>query len=117
MVDPVRSGRSQVAGEIGDAHQLEVVVAGESMEAGEPGHRAVVVDDLAENARRRTTGEAGEALAYRFGLIGASDTHDARPGNGFKEFGRIENTEALARHPLTQRFLEIIEDYVADNYS
>jgi len=48
---------------------------------------------------------SGEERAYRFGLIGASDTHDSRPGNGFKEFGRLENTEALYRHPLTQRFM------------
>jgi Protein of unknown function (DUF3604) len=45
----------------------------------------------------RAEGEEGGELAYRFGLIGASDTHDARGGNGFKEFGRLENTEALSR--------------------
>ncbi len=36
----------------------------------------------------------GEPARFRFGLIGSSDTHDARGGNGFKEIGRIENTEA-----------------------
>lgn len=41
--------------------------------------------------------------AFRFGLIGASDTHDARGGNGFKEFARIENTEALRRTGIFRR--------------
>ena len=36
----------------------------------------------------------GSQSRFRFGLIGSSDTHDARSGNGFKEFGRIQNTEA-----------------------
>jgi hypothetical protein len=54
----------------------------------------------------RSTDEEGEEQAYRFGLIGASDTHDARGGNGFKEFSRIENTEALSRSRLTQLFLD-----------
>jgi hypothetical protein len=36
----------------------------------------------------------GGTRSFRFGLIGASDTHDARGGNGFKEFARVENTEA-----------------------
>jgi len=38
--------------------------------------------------------EQGRERRYRFGFIGSSDTHHARPGNGFKEFGRIGNTEA-----------------------
>ena len=53
----------------------------------------------------RSVDDAGRTHAYRFGLIGASDTHDARPGNGFKEFARLENTEANARSPLTRRLL------------
>jgi hypothetical protein len=53
----------------------------------------------------RGTDEDGNEQAYRFGLIGASDTHDSRPGNGFKEFGRLENTEALRRSALTARFM------------
>ena len=53
----------------------------------------------------RSTDEQGVEHAYRFGLIGSSDTHDARAGNGFKEFARIENTEALRRHPLTARMM------------
>jgi hypothetical protein len=31
---------------------------------------------------------------FRFGFVGASDVHSARPGTGFKEFGRHVNTEA-----------------------
>ena len=61
----------------------------------------------------RRTDESGVEQAYRFGFIAASDTHDARPGNGFKEFARLENTEALSRSPLTRRFLESDAEPVA----
>jgi hypothetical protein len=47
----------------------------------------------------------GGTRSFRFGLIGASDTHDARGGNGFKEFGRIENTEAPHVPPPFDRSL------------
>ena len=33
-------------------------------------------------------------LRFRFGLMGSSDTHTARPGTGFKELNRREMTEA-----------------------
>ena len=32
---------------------------------------------------------------FRFGFIGSSDNHTARPGTGFKEIDRRENTEAV----------------------
>lgn len=53
----------------------------------------------------RSTDETGDEQAYRFGFIGASDTHDARAGNGFKEFARLENTEAMSRSPIAERFI------------
>ncbi len=63
-------------------------------------------------ALRRST-PSDDELAYRFGFIGSSDTHDARAGNGFKEFARLENTEALARSPLSRRLMERDEEPVA----
>ncbi len=35
----------------------------------------------------------GEAQRVKFGLIGASDTHQARPGNSYKEFDRVGQTD------------------------
>ena len=61
----------------------------------------------------RSTDPGGAEQAYRFGLIGSSDTHDARPGNGFKEFGRIDNTEALSRSSASRRVLDGAEEPVA----
>ncbi|HKJ23935.1 MAG TPA: DUF3604 domain-containing protein [Myxococcota bacterium] len=39
-------------------------------------------------------GEDGEPLRFRFGLVGSSDNHDARPGTGFKQVGRVDVTDA-----------------------
>ena len=64
-------------------------------------------------ALRSNDEKSGEELAYRFGLIGASDTHDSRPGNGFKEFGRLENTESLSRSSVTRILLDRGEEPVA----
>ncbi|MBW2268896.1 MAG: DUF3604 domain-containing protein [Deltaproteobacteria bacterium] len=50
-------------------------------------------------------GPDGTPRRYRFGMIGSSDTHDARGGNGFKEFARVENTEAPTRPAFMNRFL------------
>ena len=35
-----------------------------------------------------------EEMRFRFGLIGSSDNHTARPGTGYKEFGRLAMTES-----------------------
>jgi hypothetical protein len=50
-------------------------------------------------------GPDGSAQRYRFGMIGSSDSHDARGGNGFKEFARVENTEAPTRPAFMNRML------------
>ncbi|MBW2313831.1 MAG: DUF3604 domain-containing protein [Deltaproteobacteria bacterium] len=38
--------------------------------------------------------EAGEPKRFRFGFIGSSDNHLARPGTGYKEIDRHDTTEA-----------------------
>jgi hypothetical protein len=38
--------------------------------------------------------EAEGLQSFRFGFIASSDNHRARPGTGYKEFGRLINTEA-----------------------
>jgi len=43
---------------------------------------------------------------FRFGFIASSDVHSARPGTGFKEFGRQVNTEA--RGPRTPAFARVM---------
>jgi uncharacterized protein DUF3604 len=40
---------------------------------------------------------------FRLGLIASSDNHSARPGTGFKEFGRHYNTEATGPRDETWR--------------
>lgn len=41
----------------------------------------------------RDFGGKGEPRRFRFGFIGSSDNHKARPGTGFKEIDRYANTE------------------------
>ncbi|MEE8166450.1 MAG: DUF3604 domain-containing protein, partial [Myxococcota bacterium] len=61
----------------------------------------------------RTTDGAGVERAFRFALIGASDTHDARAGNGFKEFARLDNTEAPSQSSLVRRLLDRSDEPIA----
>lgn len=49
------------------------------------------------------TDDAGQPYALRFGFIGSSDNHNARPGNGFKQVGRNVVTDIYgAQDSLTQ---------------
>jgi hypothetical protein len=41
----------------------------------------------------------GEPRRWRTGFLAASDNHSARPGTGYKEFGRTEMTDGLSRRP------------------
>ncbi len=43
---------------------------------------------------RANLSEPNQPPHYRFGFIGSSDTHRARPGNGFKEFGLRRNADS-----------------------
>ncbi|HEY8493037.1 MAG TPA: DUF3604 domain-containing protein [Myxococcota bacterium] len=38
--------------------------------------------------------DGDDPLRFHFGFLASSDNHSARPGTGYKEFGRIPNTEA-----------------------
>ena len=40
---------------------------------------------------------------FNFGLIGSSDNHSARPGTGYKEYGRRQMTEAIGPRDATWR--------------
>ncbi|WP_353252815.1 DUF3604 domain-containing protein [Salinisphaera sp. PC39] len=49
------------------------------------------------------TDEDGDPFGYRFGFIGSSDNHNARPGNGFKERDRAVVTDTYgARSGIAQ---------------
>jgi len=59
--------------------------------------------------------ESGDPLRFRFGFIGSSDNHSARPGTGYKPVARTEFTETrfgnfadsiLARGAPTEEFSE-----------
>ncbi|MGB1086994.1 MAG: DUF3604 domain-containing protein, partial [Alphaproteobacteria bacterium] len=39
--------------------------------------------------------EPGEPKRFRFGMMGSSDIHTAKPGTGYKEYWRTEMTEAV----------------------
>jgi hypothetical protein len=47
--------------------------------------------------------EAGEPRRFRFGFIASSDNHLARPGTGYKEIGRHDNTEVAGAMDETWR--------------
>jgi len=49
---------------------------------------------LALGRERSIPGESIENDHFRFGFIGSSDNHSARPGTGYKEVSRAEFTEA-----------------------
>jgi len=56
----------------------------------------------------------GPPTRLRFGLMGSSDTHGARAGNGFKEVGRHGLTEARGPKGLAKRLTGDRRDPVAE---
>jgi hypothetical protein len=53
--------------------------------------------------------QPGPPRRFRFGLLGSSDVHSARPGTGYKEFARIPMTEA--RGSRNEHTSEALRDY------
>ena len=53
---------------------------------------------------------------FRFGLVGSSDTHGAHAGNGFKERGRTQITEARGPRGGGARFMGGAEEAVAESH-
>ncbi len=53
-------------------------------------------------------GEDGKGpLRFRFGFIASSDNHAAQPGTGFKQVGRVANTETYGQDmPLRKYFID-----------
>jgi hypothetical protein len=52
-------------------------------------------------AWREAPGTPDHRTSFRLGFIASSDNHSARPGTGYKEFGRIPNTEARGPRDAT----------------
>lgn len=51
--------------------------------------------------------EDGDPLRFRFGFIGSSDNHSARPGTGFKQKDRRAVTDSYGQdHPIRKTFIE-----------
>ena len=49
---------------------------------------------------------------FKFGFIGSSDTHAARPGNGYKDINRLDFTDAAGPTASTGFFLVLMKERV-----
>lgn len=56
----------------------------------------------------RNFDDPANPLSYRWGLIGSTDTHTSRAGHGFKEYMRINSTEAGNRGGRSQWWNDLI---------
>ena len=91
-------GLAPVADELGDRDQQQVVLLAELDEVGDPGHRAVVVDDLAQHAGGVEAGHAGQvdgglgvAGPLEHAAVGVAQREDvAGPGQVAGAGGRVD---------------------------
>jgi hypothetical protein len=58
--------------------------------------------------------DAAQATRFHWGFVGSSDTHRARPGNGYKQVDRRGNTEATGPINADWRALFLPKDEVDD---
>ena len=59
-----------------------------------PGNSVQYILALSNFEEQERGRQSPTAKRFHFGVIGSSDTHRARPGTGYKEFGRALNTDA-----------------------
>lgn len=62
------------------------------------------------DAAARPDDSGGLPLRFRMGFLASSDNHSARPGTGYKEYGRLYNTEA--RGPRDAAWYERVNEGV-----
>lgn len=56
----------------------------------------------------RNFDEEGEPGKFNFGFMASSDNHTARPGTGYKEYGRVYNTESRLTQGAERMFGDLL---------
>ena len=76
------------------AHVLDWLDSGQCRDCYMPAFNYRPAGSVQYALALRDESEPGRPKRFRFGLLGSSDVHSARPGNGFKEFGRRRMSDA-----------------------